>query len=362
MQQGLAKRAAALAAVLFLAVAPFTGPAATQQNTAMPSASAVTITGVDSHDGQIYEDGGVFYWVGTRYGCGFYWTNPATPWCGFGVWTAPAVDGPWTYVRDLFDPAGTSAPAYHSETWQQICRGDGCFNPRMTKRPDGVWVLWFNAPRDLRVWGGNQFWAMGCNSATGPCGAAAGPPYGTTAKPPLWICNTGGDFSILDDAGTWYLVCGTSTWTISIERLQWWGTTGTAVGAANLAGLKGAEGVGAFKTPNGNFVITFGANCPYCSGTDTSYAVSAGPMGPYVTPAGATPRRAISAHSCGGQPRTVTVIAGQAYQQIDHWYAGHNQTNAATTLFPLIESGPLLAGAAGERWAGGFATFNCGGQ
>lgn len=347
------------AVVVLSVVLAFTASPPARQVSQAATVAPITIAGVDSHDGMVYQHEGVYYWVGTKYGCGFVWTNPATPWCGFGVWTAPAPDGPWTFVRDLFDPAGTSAPAFMGESWQAICRGDGCFNPRMHRRTDGVWVLWFNAPRDLRVHGGNAYWAMGCNGPAGPCGQAAGAPYGSTAKPPLWICNAGGDFSILDDGGVWYLYCGHNSHTISVERLQPWGTTGTGVGAHNLAGLAWVEGTGAYRTSAGKYVITYGGNCPYCSGTDTSYAAASSPLGPFAAPPGAYARRIISGHSCGGQPRTVTVLDGQAYEQVDHWYDSLNETNAATSLIPLVEVGPLLASPDGSRWAGGFAGFDC---
>lgn len=347
----IAKILVAAAAAIALSITP----TATQPQAA--TVAPVTITGIDSHDGMIYEHGGQLYWAGSKYGCGFTWMDATKPWCGFGVWAAAALGGPWTFVRNLFDPAGTSAPAYFSETWQQICRGDGCFNPRMHRRADGVWVLWFNAPRDQRVHGGNQFWAMGCNGPTGPCGAAAGAPFGSTAKPPLWICNTGGDFSILDDAGTWYLFCGTSSHTISVERLQPWGTTGTGVGAQNLAGLSYVEGAGVFRSGT-DYIITFGGNCPYCSATDTSYAVATSPLGPFVAPPGPALRRTISGGSCGGQPRTVVTLNGQAYEQVDHWYDAWNETDAATSLFPLVRTGALLQPANGLPWTG-FAPFDC---
>jgi hypothetical protein len=264
-------------------------------------------------------------------------------------------------VRDLFSPAGSSAPAYKSQSWQTICRGDGCFNPRMHMRPDGVWVLWFNAPRDHRIYGANQFWAMGCNGPAGPCGAAAGAPYGGTFKPSLWICSTGGDFSILAEPdGTWYLYCGGgSQYTISVERLASWGGSGTGVGATSLAGLIYAEGTGVYRTPSGQIVLTFGENCPYCSGTDTSYAVASSPLGPFTTPPGAANRRIISGNSCGGQSRTVATLGGQAYQLVDHWYDAPNEAVASTSLYPLIQQGPLLAPPNGQPWAP-FAPFQCG--
>jgi hypothetical protein len=331
---------------------------AVPRSDAVVTGQSITITGIDSHDGMVYQDGNTFYWVGTRYACGFVWANPATPWCGFGVWTAPEPSGPWTFVRNLFDPSGTSAPAYFQESWQTICRGDGCYNPRMLRRGDGVWVLWFNAPRDLLVHGGNAYWVMGCNGPAGPCGQSAGAPYGSTIKPPLWVCNAGGDFSILDDAGTWYLYCGHGSHTISVEKLQPWGTGGTGLGSSNLAGLSWVEGVGAFRSAS-KYIITYGGNCPYCSATDTSYAVANNPMGPFSAPPGAYGRRIISGNSCGGQPRTVVTLNGQPYEQVDHWYDGYSQPNASTSLFPLVESGPLMATPNGSPWTG-FAGFDCG--
>ena len=66
--------------------------------------SAHTITGVDLHDGTVVKVDSTYYLYGTKYGCGFTWGNPATHWCGFGVSTAPSLDGPWSPVTTLVAP------------------------------------------------------------------------------------------------------------------------------------------------------------------------------------------------------------------------------------------------------------------
>mgnify|MGYP006976786279 CR=1 FL=1 len=88
-------------------------------------------------------------------------------------------------------------------------------------------------------------------------------------------------------------------------------------------------------------------NCGYCSGAPTSYATASAVDGTWVNPAtvnpqwGSTPlgRRGISATSCGGQPRTVFEVDGQAWQWIDLWGQGGNQTHARVPLEPLIYRG-----------------------
>lgn len=351
--------------VLTMTVGPAAaGPVSSSERA--PGVAGVTVAGVDAHDGMVYEDAGVLYWAGTKYGCGFRFLQPNTPWCGFGVWTAPGPAGPWTYVRDLFDRVSSSA-TYRNESWQAICgsTGDGCFNPRMVRRPDGVWILSFSAGYDGRRYGANGYYFMGCNGPAGPCGAGAGPPYGSTIKPALYICRGGGDQAVLIDGPTAYLVCTGATGpqqSLSIERLDGCWCNGVGVGATDLAGLTWVESPGAYRDPGGAvWVLTFSdTNCAYCSGTGTGYAVAAGPLGPWRVPAGALPRRRVSPHSCGGQPRTVITIGGQAYEQIDTWYDSPSETNAATRLEPLIPTGaPWLGPVNGQPWVGPLRPFTC---
>jgi hypothetical protein len=322
--------------------------------------SGITITGVDAHDGTAYREGDTYYLVGSKYGCGFRWLDASAPWCGFAVYSATALGGPWTFVRLLFDPASMSG-VWKNESWQTICRGDGCFNPRMAKRPDGVWVLWFNAPRDYRVYGANSFWGMGCNGPAGPCGGGAGPPYGSTTKPSLWRCNTGGDFSLYTEGADGYLVCGTVDHRIRMEKLQPWWVDGTGIGLPDVTeGRQYIEGVGMARMPDGTYVITFGNNCPYCAGTDTSYAYAPTPLGPWKSPSNPVARAVISGHSCGGQPRTLFPADGVVYEWTDAWDGGMNQTAAAIHFEPMIRTaGSYASTPDGSVWRGAFEPFQC---
>lgn len=323
-----------------------------QADAAPPTpAKGVTITGVDLHDGMVIKDSGTYYLYGTMYGCGFQW-GLSSPWCGFGVSTAPSLTGPWSTPKRLFSPSDVSP---YGLTWQKICgdSGQGCFNPRMLKRSgwganDGVFVLWFNAPNDFDRVRANAYWAMGCNGPTGPCGTSAGAPYGSTTKPALWSCGgSNGDFSmVLDNPRPPMMLCTQPDQTLASERLQQWGSGGVqGSGARNLGGLTKTEAPGGYRDPaTGTWIFTFNEpNCGYCAGAPTSYATSGAADGAWSFPAnansawGATPigRRGISATSCGGQGRTVTMVDGQAYQVIDLWLGTRNETGAGIRLEPL---------------------------
>lgn len=344
------------------------------------SATGLTFTGLDAHDGTILKDGTTYYLYGTKYACGYEWLNSASPFCGFGVWTSTALAGPWTYQGLLFDPGGTN-PERGGEAWRTTCNygGNGCFNPRMVKRPDGVWILYFNSPADTFRGRDNAYYAMGCNGPTGGCGSAAGAPHGSTRAMPMGACKTNGDFSIVVDGTTAYLAC--SSLKISIEQLDSWWTTGIATTAAGavreIAYLNSVEAPGVFRAPDGMWVLTFSdPNCGYCSGTSTGYIVSQASLtntapattvlGVWLPPtnvgwaAPTTGRRSLSGTSCGGQPRTVFTVDGQAYQWIDLWYGAANETNAGIRLEPLVTTGQAWrAPANGQLWSGGLKPFTC---
>jgi hypothetical protein len=315
-----------------LAVALVVLPSIVRRAEPVPPPAGVTIAGVDAHDGMAYQDAGTYYLVGTKYGCGFNWGIVPTPWCGYSVFSAPALAGPWAFVRMLFPV--TDVSPYNGTTWQHTCgdEGSGCFNPRMVKRPDGVWILWFNAVYDEVHFSANGYYAMGCNGPAGPCGTGAGAPYGSTHKPAVYRCRYSGDFSIVQDGADAWIVCNTNTYTLTTERLNSWYTDGVNVGGS-VPGVTNAEGPGAFKADDGTWFMTFSdPACGYCAGTATSYAVAPALGGPWTWPANATSsggdmaaRRKVSANSCGGQPRTVVTLDGVVYQFIDLWHGGHGR-------------------------------------
>jgi hypothetical protein len=342
------------------------------------AAETIAVSGVDLHDGTVAKFGDTYYLYGTMYGCGFQWQVAGTPWCGFGVSTAASLAGPWSTPQRLFQPGDTNP--FRRTTWQETCGGTGagCFNPRMVTRTwgpnDGVFILWFNAPSDYASSGANAYYAMGCNGPLGPCGDAAGPPYGTTTKPRLTICGGNGDFSIVTDgAALPYLLCTNADQTFSQEQLDFWGTNGTGVGSGNLAGLRNVESPGAYRDPvTGTWVMTFSEpNCGYCAGTGTSYAVADSLAGPWyaVRNPGFAPavagRRAISATSCGGQPRTVFTVDGRAFELIDLWgqWGGDSRNQArAGLVFAELRYTPTIdptAAPNGEVLPPQFAQWPC---
>lgn len=335
-----------------LAVAAVVAMCGAPSADAQVPAGPVTITGLDLHDGTIVQVGSTYYLYGTRYGCGFQWGIAGTPWCGFGVSTAPSLAGPWSTPTLLFS-TGDISP-YSGTSFAALCGsqgGAGCFNPRMVQRSgwganDGAWILWFNAPADFARTGANAYYALGCNGPAGPCGVNAGPPFGSTGKPSLWSCHDNGDFSIVrDDPRPPMMLCTMADQTLSSERLSTWGGSGEqGTGRHNLAGAVRAEAPGAYRDPSGTWIMTWNElNCGYCAGAPTSYATSTAIDGAFTSPPnantawGATPlgRRGISATSCGGQARTVTVLDGQAWQMIDLWGDGRNQTWSPVHLEPL---------------------------
>jgi hypothetical protein len=79
-------------------------------------------------------------------------------------------------------------------------------------------------------------------------------------------------------------------------------------------------------------------------------------MGPWTAPgnvgwgAPANGRRLISGTSCGGQPRTVSVVDGIPYQGIDLWTGQRNETTAGLVLAPLAYTPTTGTPGDGQRW------------
>lgn len=344
------KLALLLAALLALVVAP-NAQARTSAAVASATATAaatISLPNIDLHDGTIIKSGSTYYLYGTEYGCGFTWRQTNTPWCGFGVSTATALTGPWSAPTLLFSP--NAIDPWTGTTWVSECgaTGAGCFEPRMIQRSgwganDGVWILWFNSPSDWSRNFANPYYAMGCNSPTGPCGYTA--PFGTVKKPNFTFCAGNGDLDLFSPGPGQNPValCTQANQTASEEQLDIWGTDGNGTGSANLAGLTNIESLGAYKdTATNTWIMTYSdPNCGYCAGDGTGYATATSLLGPWswVKNVGAaapvTGRRDISATSCGGQADTVTVLDGQAYQIVDLWYGSYNETNARLQLLPL---------------------------
>lgn len=371
----------AVVAVLLL-LAAFLGACTPQSaGAALAAPASVTVSGADLHDGQIVKDGSTYYLYGTEYGCGYQWQT-TSPWCGFGVSTAPSMNGPWSPPTLLF-PANAPDPYAPGKTYQQTCGagGAGCFSPRMVKRSgwganDGVWVLWFNAPNYVTSAFGSAphaYMIMGCNGPAGPCGATAGAPYGTTHRPTLHQCaGANGDpgLSASSDGTSIYLLCPMiGTTSVAVEQLSKWGSDGTGTGATNVAGLSSVEAMGMWRDdPSGTWVMTYSdIRCGYCTGTGTGYATAPSPLGPWMAPmnlgvgAPANGRRIMTATSCGGQPDTVSMINGQPWQKVNLWTGAFNETGAGLLFEPLIYNPALATGTAGDGriWHAPFADWTC---
>lgn len=335
----------------------------------------VTLSGIDLHDGQIAKFGGTYYLYGTQYNCGFTWYQANTPWCGFGVSTAPSMAGPWSAPTLLFSP--NDVDPWTGTTWVSECgsTGVGCFNPRMIQRSgwganDGVFVLWFNSPADYNRNHSNASNVMGCNGPAGPCGPSAGAPYGSYHKPSLYICSTNGDFGIIiNPTGLPAIVCSMpGTASLSIEELDKWGSNGDGNGARNLAGVASIEGPGGYyDAASATYVLTYSdPSCGYCTGAGTGYATASTLLGPYTAPVNlaaasppATGRRDLSATSCGGQPRTISVIDGQAWQGIDLWRGTPNEAGAGLHYEPLTYTPGAGTAGDGDLWRPPFTPWTC---
>lgn len=344
------------------------------------SSSWIDITGLDLHDGMLYQVGATYYFVGTEYGCGFAWQQTNTPWCGFGVAVAPSLTGPWSAPAGCTTPGSvntcllfppTSTDPETGATWAAECGGTGagCFVPRMIQRSgwgynDGTWILWWSDPREADR-GENSYWAMGCNGPAGPCGVTAGAPFGSTHKVAASICTGNGDASFFpDNSGHMVMVCTTLDQQLDEEQLDEWGVDGNGVGSTDLAGLTNVESSGVYQDPGtGTWILTYSdPNCGYCQGDGTGYATAASPLGPWAAPANpgwggpAGGRRDLSATSCGGQPDTVITLAGQPYEKIDLWLGTANETGANTHLEPLTYR--AAANTPGQPWQP-FAPWSC---
>ncbi|MEU3840183.1 hypothetical protein AB0E88_09145 [Streptomyces sp. NPDC028635] len=355
-------RVRAILATVILAAAALLGAG----SPALAGAAAprpFVIEGLDLHDATVKRFGNRYYMYGSMYACGFEWYVNNTPWCGFGVSTASRPQGPWSAPKPLFAP--DSEDPYAKRSWQATCggTGQGCFNPRMIQRTgwglnDGAFLLWFNAPRHHTQYKVNAYNVMTCAGPAGPCGPAAA--NGTYTKPVLDVCAGNGDFGIIERAGTRpAIVCTMPGETaLNIEELNTRGDGGTGVGVQGVAGLTHIEGPGGFwNAAHRTYVLTYSdQGCGYCAGTPTSYATAPSLYSGWTAPgnvgwgAPVYGRRVINGTSCGGQPRTVTVLDGQPWQIVDLWRGTRNEAQAGTLLAPLSYHPTPGTPGDGKRW------------
>lgn len=335
-QSNPARWVAALVAIclLFLAAPPAEAE----------SSAPVTLTALDAHDGTITQDPatGHLYLYGTRYGCGFRWQS-SSKWCGFGVWKSTSgVSGPWVFQRLLFSSSARNP--WRGATWQTVCgtSGAGCFNPRMVRRGDGVWILAFNAPDDYAKLHANAYYFMGCAGPAGPCGP--GVKNGSINKPRLWGCATNGDFSLFTNgAGAAFMVCTMpGDWrgmSLTIEQLDRWWTNGVqGFNRKNVAGLLSVESPSVLRSGS-TYHLIFGApNCGYCAAS-VGAATADSPLGVYTRAADVQ-----SKASSTGQPRSVFMVDGKPWLWVDQWIPGtKTQTGASVLLVPLSADADSVA-------------------
>ncbi|HET6875562.1 MAG TPA: hypothetical protein VFH70_12320 [Acidimicrobiales bacterium] len=365
---GLIAALALSATALLAASGPATSdtetPAATASTTATTT-SPVLVQGVDLHDVTIRKAGDTYYMYGSMYACGYEWYVSGTPWCGFGVSTATSLSGPWSAPKRLFDP--NSQDPWSKRSWQETCggTGQGCFNPRMIVRSgwgynDGVPILWFNAPRHYSDTGANAYNVMGCASLTGPCGPGV-TPNGSYNKPSLTICSGNGDFGIIERPNTRpAIVCSMPGQNqLNLEELAYAGSNGDGTGVRKIAGMNGPiEGPGGWwDDTSQRWILTYSdQGCGYCAGTPVGYATAPSLYSGWTAPGnvgwGAPEwgRRIFSPNSCGGQPRTVTVLDGQPYQIIDLWRGTRNETTANLLITPLSYTPTSGTPGDGQPW------------
>ena len=333
----------------------------------------VTISGLDLHDGHVLKVDGTFYLYGTMYACGYSWYSTNTPWCGFGVSTASSLAGPWSTPTRLFSPSDIDP--WTGTTWTVECGGTGagCFNPRMLLRRgwgqnDDTPILWFNSPADYTRSHSNAYNVMGCTSLTGPCGPSAPGGHGSYNKPSLSVCSGNGDFQIVNIPGQQPAIVCTMPGSVglNVERLAYSGSNGDGYGSRSLAGLTAIEGPGMWQDSSGTWVMTYSdSNCGYCTGTGLGYATASSPYGPWTAPANigasapAGGRRIVSPSSCGGQPRTVSVLDGVPWQGIDLWKGTNNEFGAGLHFEPLTYRPAYGSTGDGGLWRPALAPLTC---
>jgi hypothetical protein len=345
---------AALAAAVMVGLCAGTAampgrPAFAAGNQAPATPGSVTLSGLDLHDGTVVQVGGKVYAYGTRYGCGFRWLH-RSPWCGFGVSEAASLTGRWSRPKLLFSAHSVIRANWkgdNGKTWDAMCGGVGCFNPRMVRAPDGKYLLWFNAPGD-KSRHANPYWVMTCAGLAGPCGD----PH----KPSIWGCNEGGDFSIAVAAGqkSAAIICSGTDHDLTVESLTRSFTDGVRTIDTHVAPGPN-EGVGVYFSSGFYTAVFSDPICGYCSGPPIDKV--AAPGDPVAVQAGYstaprltgpwTYRGILSDGFCAGQPRSIFTVNGRGWEWVDEWNGTTRETGARIHLIPLGPR-PWSCGAQGQ--------------
>jgi hypothetical protein len=345
---------AALAAAVMVGLCAGTAampgrPAFAAGNQAPATPGSVTLSGLDLHDGTVVQVGGKVYAYGTRYGCGFRWLH-RSPWCGYGVSEAASLTGRWSRPKLLFSAHSVIRANWkgdNGKTWDAMCGGVGCFNPRMVRAPDGKYLLWFNAPGD-KSRHANPYWVMTCAGLAGPCGD----PH----KPSIWGCNEGGDFSIAVAAGqkSAAIICSGTDHDLTVESLTRSFTDGVRTIDTHVAPGPN-EGVGVYFSSGFYTAVFSDPICGYCSGPPIDKV--AAPGDPVAVQAGYstaprltgpwTYRGILSDGFCAGQPRSIFTVNGRGWEWVDEWNGTTRETGARIHLIPLGPP-PWSCGAQGQ--------------
>jgi hypothetical protein len=340
-------------------------PSGAAQPSSGHATAAITIRGVDLHDGQIIEQGGTYYFYGTMYApdatgsnctSSFVWRDPESQWCGFGVSTARSLAGPWSTPTVLV--SNTTEDFAIGQTFENACMGndgafarpdgEGCFEPRMYRQTWGndEWTLWFNVPNDQTDRGETGIFRMSCTGPAGPC------------NPQEWdipvfsggCADEATGLQVVAHDNTAVLFCATIDQTLAETQL---GGSGVA-SASDLGGLTSVESPGVYyDRALKAWVLTYSSpNCGYCARTGTGFATDGtshltgdDAWAVLATSVPPTDQLETSTTSCGGQPGGVDMLSGRAYEQVDLW-AGTSwgEAGSPTRLEPLggrtIESAP----------------------
>ena len=306
-----------------------------------------TVSGVriDAHSGTILRAGdGLYYWYGEKYSCGFYWTDPTTPYCGVQVYRSRDLvgwEGPW--------------PAFDASTpyWQNLCMhlasapGNGCFRPKVVFNPKTrLYVLWLNTPET-----DDGYRVLTSRAPLGPFQLAARPELQDDGIPD-WsgspANNRDGDEGLFVDASGAGWVVWNRGGRLLEEALDDSLTTGRAaplviMNYPELMPHAGVESPSEFVHDGRYYIAMSLPRCPYCAGTNTAIERAPAPDGPWSF------QGIVSAKSCGGQPDEVDSLGnGLLLWTSDQWQqdgiAGRaprlNETLATQAWETLAFNGP----------------------